>query len=227
MKKSFVLYTDSFDTLQHLSDDQLGKLTRLIYEFVINGEVPAPSNPLFFVFNPIKTQLIRDSNKYETIRDKRSLAGKLSAEKKQHMLTHVESVEQDSTKSTVSVNVSDSASDNVSVNESVSASDNKKENIKKVTFKNWTEQQFKDDIKLHRGQSSVDTLIKFFDYWNEKSANGKMKFQSEKTWETKKRLARWELNNNKPKTTTQKQPYQPPTEQPRSSQNNINQLNQQ
>jgi DNA-binding Lrp family transcriptional regulator len=31
----------------------------------------------------------------------------------------------------------------------------------------------------------------------------------------------------KPKTTTTKQPYQPPTEQPRSSQNNINQLNQQ
>jgi hypothetical protein len=222
MKKSFVLYTDSFDTLQHLSDEQLGKLTRLIYEFVINGEIPEPSNPLFFVFNPIKTQLIRDSNKYETIREKRSLAGKLSAEKKQHMLTHVESVEQDSTKSTVSVSVNVSDSD--SVNESVSVSDNKKENIKKVTFKNWTEQQFKDDIKLHRGESSVETLMNFFDYWNEKSANGKMKFQSEKSWETKKRLARWELNNKKPKA---KQPYQPPTEQPRSSQNNINQLNQQ
>ena len=222
MKKSFVLYTDSFDTLQHLSDDQLGKLTRLIYEFVINGEIPDTSNPLFFVFNPIKTQLIRDSNKYETIREKRSLAGKLSAEKKQHMLTHVESVEQDSTKSTVSVNVSDSVNDNANVSGSV----NKKENINKPSFKNWNEQQFKDDIKLHRGESSIETLKKFFEYWNEKSASGKMKFQSEKTWETKKRLARWEANN-KPKTPTVKQPYQPPIEKPRSSQNSINQLNEQ
>jgi uncharacterized protein YdaU (DUF1376 family) len=95
---------------------------------------------------------------------------------------------------------------------------------KKISFKNWTEQQFKDDIKLHRGESSLETLNNFFEYWNEKSASGKMKFQSEKTWETKKRLARWELNNKKP---IPKQPYQPPSEKPRSSQNSINQLNNQ
>jgi hypothetical protein len=113
----------------------------------------------------------------------------------------------------------------VSEHEAYKDKDKDKDNDKKnITFKNWTEQQFKDDIKLHRGESSLETLNNFFEYWNEKSASGKMKFQSEKTWETKKRLARWELNNKKP---IPKQPYQPPSEKPRSSQNSINQLNNQ
>jgi len=32
---------------------------------------------------------------------------------------------------------------------------------------------------------------RFADYWTEKSASGKMRFQMEKTWETKKRLRYW------------------------------------
>jgi hypothetical protein len=36
--------------------------------------------------------------------------------------------------------------------------------------------------------------IEFFGYWTEKNARGKMKFQLEKTWETKKRMHRWQRN---------------------------------
>jgi hypothetical protein len=32
---------------------------------------------------------------------------------------------------------------------------------------------------------------RFADYWTEKSASGKMRFQMQKTWETKKRLRYW------------------------------------
>lgn len=38
----------------------------------------------------------------------------------------------------------------------------------------------------------------FIDYWTEKNQSGKkMRFQLEKTWEIKRRLARWARNNEK------------------------------
>jgi hypothetical protein len=102
--------------------------------------------------------------------------------------------------------------------------------IKQPTFKNWDEEEFKNEIRANKGDYKTEMLQSFFAHFSEKSPNGKMRFQSEKTWETKKRLVKWKLNNygnSNNKVASQKQPYQPPTEQPRSSQNNINQLNQQ
>ena len=44
-------------------------------------------------------------------------------------------------------------------------------------------------------------LDRFIDYWTEKSPNGrKMRWQKQKTFDVKRRMTRWELNNyNKPK----------------------------
>lgn len=142
MKKSFVIYTDSYDTLKYLSDEKLGKVTRMIYEFVIDGNFPDPTHELFFVFNPIKLQLERDLDRYETVREKRSKAGKASAQQKQHMLTHVESVQQKQNMLTVNDNVSVS----VSVSDSVSDSINKKKIYR--------------DIKSVRSYIESENLIK-------------------------------------------------------------------
>jgi len=38
-------------------------------------------------------------------------------------------------------------------------------------------------------------LRQFFIYWSETNANGKMRFQLEKTWSIKGRLVRWQMNN--------------------------------
>lgn len=39
-------------------------------------------------------------------------------------------------------------------------------------------------------------LQQFFDYWSEANRSGrKMRFEMEKTWDLKKRLNRWQLNN--------------------------------
>ena len=83
---------------------------------------------LNIAFEPIKMALKRDLKKYEQIKEKRSLAGKKSAEQRQQNSTNstsVESVQQTSTNPTVS------DSDNVSVIDSVSVIDNvlSKDNI--------------------------------------------------------------------------------------------------
>jgi hypothetical protein len=82
MKKSFLMYADGYDTLKYLSDDQLGKLTRMMFEYFLNGKSCEPTDPLFFVFNPIKMQMDRDSDKYSKVLEVRREAGKKGGEAK-------------------------------------------------------------------------------------------------------------------------------------------------
>lgn len=194
-KKSFLLYDDLYETLQYLNDEQLGKLTRMIFDYRINGVVCDVSDPLFFCFNPVRVQLDRDDIKYRDEVEKRSIAGKASAEsranKKQHMLTHVESVQQEEQ---VSTNPTDS------VNVSVSVTDNESEIINiakaiKSNFKNWTQDEFKQDIIKNHGNHDHDMIKDFYKYWKEMDSNGKMLFQFKKTWQTKLRLDRWKKMN--------------------------------
>lgn len=127
-KKSFVLYADNYGLIKQLPDDVAGRLLKHIFAYV-NDENPVSDDLLLNIaFEPIKMALKRDLKKYEQIKEKRSLAGKKSAEQRQQNSTNptsVESVQQTSTNPTVS------DSDNVSVIDSVSVSDNvlSKDNI--------------------------------------------------------------------------------------------------
>ena len=191
-----MLYDDLYETLQYLNDEQLGKLTRMIFDYRINGVVCDVSDPLFFCFNPIRVQMERDEIKYKDEVEKRSIAGKASAEaranKRQHNSTHVESVKH---KEQVSTNPTDNVNDNVSVSDSV----NDILNIAKAiesNFKKWTSREFAEDVKKNGDGYNPDMLKAFYEYWIEVDANGKMLFQFNKTWQTKLRLVRWSKNNS-------------------------------
>lgn len=108
-KHSFLLYTDVHYTVKKLTDIQAGRLFKHILSYV-NDENPVMDDMLIDIaFEPIKQSLKRDLIKYRAIREKRSLAGKSSANKRQHMSTHVKQDQHMSTHSTVLVN------DNVNV----------------------------------------------------------------------------------------------------------------
>lgn len=120
-KKGFVLYADQKSIFDDLTNDEAGILIKYIFSYV-NDENPSIEDRFIaMAFKPIKMQLKRDLVKYQEVKEKRSLAGQKSAElKKQQTLTkstHVESVEQSSTKSTVidNVNVTVNVKDNVKV----------------------------------------------------------------------------------------------------------------
>jgi len=122
-KKGFILYADLIHTVGKLSDEQAGILFKHILSYV-NDESPTTEDVLIQIaFEPIKQQLKRDLKHWESIREKRSKAGKISAEKKkqnQHMLTHVNKSQHKATQSTVIVN------DNVNVKVNDKVKDNKK-----------------------------------------------------------------------------------------------------
>ncbi len=71
----------------------------------------------------------------------------------------------------------------------------KEDDEKKVSFKKWSEDDFKNSILENRGNYCNRMLHDFFNHFSECDAKGKMKFQLEKTWQTSKRLAKWRSNN--------------------------------
>ena len=95
-------------------------------------------------------------------------------------------------------------------NENITISNNKGIVKGRKSFKTYTELDFENEVKSFSELSEYHQA--FIDYWTEPSANGTMKFQLQKTWDTKRRLQSW-ASNNFQKTTTQNKyshlPYTP------------------
>lgn len=71
-KKSFLLYADQQSVFKQLPDEIAGQLIKHIFSYV-NDENPTTDNLIINIaFEPIKLQLKRDLQKYETIRERNS-----------------------------------------------------------------------------------------------------------------------------------------------------------
>ena len=120
-KKSFVLYADLIKSIEHLTYEEKGILLTHLLEYVNDMNPVLTDRLLLTAWKPIELQLKRDLKKFEEVKEKRSLAGKRSAElralKNEGQIetnsTSVESVEQTPT------NPTDNDNDNVTVNDNV------------------------------------------------------------------------------------------------------------
>ena len=107
-KKSFVLYADLLDNIEHLTNEEKGILFNHLLEYVNDKNPILEDRILVTAWKPIEKQLKRDLKKFEEVKTKRSEAGKRSAELRalkgneqtSTNSTSVESVEQTSTSST-------------------------------------------------------------------------------------------------------------------------------
>lgn len=166
-----------------LPDEKAGQLFKHILSYV-NDENPVTDDLIIQIaFEPIKQQLKRDLVKWDEIRSKRSEAGKASAYKRQQTSTHVQSVEQTSTNSTVSVNgtVSVNVNDNVKVNNT----------DKELLLRNRA-QEFTETLEPFLEKYGREMLNAFYSYWTESNkSKTKMRFELEKTWDVERRLNTW------------------------------------
>lgn len=115
-KKSFVAYCDWIETFEALPDDKAGQLAKHLFRYVNDLNPNTDDILINAVFANIKQQLKRDLKKWEGIREKRSDAGKASAESRKQKATNstsVKSAKQKVTNSTVSVNANVNVNDNV------------------------------------------------------------------------------------------------------------------
>ena len=143
-KDSFILYTEQKEVIEKLSDEQAGKLIKAIYKYVETGQMPKLDTLLEIVIIPFKQNIDRNADKYEEIKQKRSLAGKAGAKIKKQKQTKQANdnfVKQTVANQAVNVNVNDN--DNVNVNDN--------DNNNNVVV----------------GDSCVDGLQKIIDFYNE------------------------------------------------------------
>lgn len=65
------------------------------------------------------------------------------------------------------------------------------------SFKKFTEEEFYNSLKSFVKEFGKETVREFFDYWKEESPSGLMRFQLEKTWNSKGRLSTWKKNESR------------------------------
>lgn len=113
-KKGFLLYADYEELFLELTDENAGQLIKHILQYV-NDKNPTTENDIVkFSFIPIKRQLKRDLENYETKREQWSEAGKRSAEARR--LKREQSFNEPPTDLTTVKNVATVSTVNVNVN---------------------------------------------------------------------------------------------------------------
>jgi len=206
-KKSFVLYADLLKSIEHLTNEEKGILFNHLLEYV-NDKNPILTDRLILTaWKPIELQLKRDLIKFEEVKEKRSKAGKRSAElralkddeQNSTNSTHVESVKQCSTNPTVNDNVNV----NVNVNDTVNVIKKKR-----VVNKFTPPQQIEViDYFIENGYSKdlAEKAFKYYETGQWKDGKG----NQVKNWKQKMQSV-WFKEENKTDS-QQKQKYTIPT----------------
>lgn len=191
MKKSFVLYTDNWVTLKHLSNEQLGELMRMLFEYQIEGDTPEPSNPLFIAFGFIRSAMDRDLEKWNERAERARVNGLKGGRPKENQ----DGLEE--TQKTQSVNLKPKKPVNVSVSVNDSVSDNVNAN---ANFKKWGKDDLIKSMTPYAERYPKNMLNEFFNYWAEPLANGKLRLTAQDAWDTGRRLVTWSKRDkeNKP-----------------------------
>lgn len=137
-KDSFILYVDQIHAFEALSDEEAGKLIKLIFRYVNDKNPEIPDRLTGIAFEPIKRQLKRDLVKWKKTRKGRSDAGKKGMKKRwstdnktYQSITNDNPVINDITKITVT--------ENVNVNDNVTVNVNERENTAALSLKNGLE----------------------------------------------------------------------------------------
>lgn len=86
--KSFILYAEQREVVDSLTDEQAGQLFKGIFKYV-NGEDVEFEGILKVAFIPIKQNLDRNIEKWNEVKEKRSKAGKIGAEKRWNNTTTI------------------------------------------------------------------------------------------------------------------------------------------
>jgi hypothetical protein len=76
-KQSIVIYTDLLQHVQKLSLEEAGAVFIAILNYSSTGEMPELSAAADMCFSFIRAQIDRDSEKWENIREKRALSGRI------------------------------------------------------------------------------------------------------------------------------------------------------
>jgi len=183
-KKGFILYADQKALFDQLPNEKAGELIKFIFSYV-NDENPVSEDLIInLAFTPIQQQLKRDLVKYKETKESRSKAGKAGANKRWQNIT------EDSKRIPSIAKIADNVNDNVTdkVIDSIEERKNK----------------FYDSLTEYLSEYPKEMIRDFFNYWSEHGTKDKkMRYEKEKTFGIKQRLATWYNRNPKQYTETE------------------------
>jgi hypothetical protein len=190
-KNTIVIYKDWKNIFEKLTDEESGRLIKHLFRFV-NDENPESDRLIELVFEPIKLTLKRDLKHWETVIEKRREAGKkggiASGEtRKQNEANEANALIVKQKQANEADSVIDI--DSVIVIE-------KEKKIDRIVFIEKIQKDFYQSLTPFVKEFGRDVLREFYEYWSEPNkSKTKIKFQLEKTWDTRLRLLRWVKND--------------------------------
>jgi hypothetical protein len=170
-KKGFILYADQKELFLQLPDELAGKLIKHIMAYV-NDENPVSDDIVINIaFTPIKLQLKRDLVKFEETKGRRSIAGKIGAEKRWQTIANdskrIQAIANDSkAKQTIA---------KIAVNDNVNV---KEKDIYIYSFLNslieygFDKDLSKEWMKVRKDKGATNTLTAFKGFVKEVEKNG-------------------------------------------------------
>lgn len=144
MKDSFIIYNSFYEPIKTLTDEQLGKLFRSIFEYTTTGEI-TKDKEIIVAFMFIKNQIDMDTKKWEEEKQKRSEAGRLGGIKRAVNQNQALSSESKQCLAMLSdakqtqANQADNVNVNINENDNVNVILNKNKN--KIYGYNWLEEE--------------------------------------------------------------------------------------
>lgn len=207
-KKSFILYSNIRNTVVKLPVEKQAQLFMMILDYVNDLDPKTDDLLLEVAFEPIKQQLKSDLKKWDSLREKRSEAGRIGGKKSgEARSSNVKQPEANEAFASTSKQIE--ANEAVNVNAIVNVIDNvllekepKEKKIKKKKLIDFSvdletrRKNFRESLIEFENEFGSELIEKFFLYWGEKTVSGKeMRFEIQKTWELNLRLIRWKNNN--------------------------------
>lgn len=170
-KGTFIVYDEIKDSLDEMTDEEIGRLFRGMVDYHVTGEEPELEGGLKFAFIPIRQRMDRDDEKWTKTREARSEAGKKSAEVKAQQnptnSTNVDFVEQNQqnpTNSTVNVNVNVNEDVDVNVDDYVIDESSNQENEEITILKKLTPREQKALKEGCSDQKNYHRLLRYAAY---------------------------------------------------------------
>jgi hypothetical protein len=199
-KQTFVFRLEWAQVLKQQPDSIRLAVYDAIIDYVQTGNEPPQDSAVYFAFLFIKNQIDKDAVKYEEVCAKRAAAGKkhkgnqhTNNRNKLEQAEQMEQMFQNGTNGTDNDNEYDNDIDNnTTINSSDIVCAEKSAPQPKPTIEQRENDFMFKVAEIGKGVYPDNMLRKFFDYWTEKNENGKkMRFEKEKVFDIKKRLATW------------------------------------
>lgn len=203
MRKSFILHNDSLDVVNELTTEQKAELFQAIIDYNCGKEVKL-TGLMNAVFIPFKNQFIRDSEKYDKVIERNIENGSKGGRPKKTQTNPKNPMGYSETQTNLTEPkkpYNDNKNDSDSVNKKVNKNNNDfiisdKSEKKQISYKQWTLEDFQNEMTKYKPKYPIEILMQFYDYWRELTPSGKMKLQLEKSWQTDLRIEKWFKNSH-------------------------------